>query len=273
MSDLIIHPRDMTELRAFAKDAAESGFFGAKNPTQALMIAMSGRDLGLSYTQSLRAFHVVTGRPTLSADGMVAICLGRKDICGYFATIESTPASCTVETQRIGAPNPSRLTYTIADAKAANLTNKETWRQHPAAMLRARAKAALARDVYPDLLMGLYDPDEISETPAPKGRAREAIEAKAVAVVAEPVVAEVVTEPKAHDESWEGDRPGFCAHLRDRGLEYDEVAAYLAHLGKPRPSQMSRDQRAALVGWLARGATLDAYYAWRGTLAEPGSNG
>lgn len=274
MSDLIIHPRDMTELRAFAKDAAESGFFGAKNPTQALMIAMSGRDLGLSYTQSLRAFHVVTGRPTLSADGMVAICLGRKDICGYFATIESTPASCTVETQRIGAPNPSRLTYTIADAKAANLTNKDTWRQHPAAMLRARAKAALARDVYPDLLMGLYDPDEISETPAPKSRAREAIEAK-VAAVAEPVIAEVVAEPepRAHHESWDADRPGFCAHLRDRGLDYDDVAAYLTHLGKPRPSQMTRDQRTALVGWLAKGATLDAYYAWRATLPEPGSNG
>lgn len=273
MSDLIIHPRDMTELRAFAKDAAESGFFGAKNPTQALMIAMSGRDLGLSYTQSLRAFHVVSGRPTLSADGMVAICVGRRDICAYFATIESSPTSCTVETQRVGNPAPARLTYTIADAKTAGLTNKDTWRQHPANMLRARAKAALARDVYPDLLMGLYDPEELDQPAAPKSKVREAVEAKAV--VAEAVVVDVVAEPeqRAHHESWESDRPGFCAHLRDRGLDYDDVAQYLTHLGKPRPSQMTRDQRTALVGWLGKGATLDAYYAWRGTLPEPGSNG
>lgn len=267
-----IQPRDMSELKEFAKHAAESGFFGAKNPVQALMIAMSGRDLGLSYTQSLRAFHVVSGRPTLSADGMVAICVGRKDICAYFATIESGPTSCTVETQRIGNPAPSRLTYTIADAKTAGLTSRETWRAHPAQMLRARAKAALARDVYPDLLMGLYDPEEL-EPSAPKSKVREAVEAKAV--VAEAVVVDVVAEPepREHHDSWESDRPGFCAHLRDRGLDYDEVAAYLVHLGKPRPSQMTRDQRTALIGWLAKGATLDAYYAWRGTLPETGSNG
>jgi hypothetical protein len=36
---------------------------------------------------------------------------------------------------------------------------------------------------------------------------------------------------------------------------------------------MSRDQRTALLGWLGRGATLDAYHGWRATLAEPGSNG
>jgi hypothetical protein len=269
MSDLpVIVPRDFNELRAFAKDAADSGFFGAKNPVQALMLTMSGRDLGLSYTQALRAFHVVSGRPTMSADGMVAVCLGRKDVCAYFSTIESTPDHAIVETHRVGAPSPQRLTYSMSDAKAAGLTGKDTWRQHPAAMLRARAKAALARDVYPDLLMGLYDPDELGESkPEPK---RRGVELRPVEP--ELLVAEVVA-PSEHDQSWEADRPGFCAHLRDRGLDYDEVAAYLAHLGKPRPSQMSRDQRAALVGWLARGATLDAYYAWRGTLAEPGSNG
>ena len=272
MSDLpVIVPRDMTELRAFAKDAADSGFFGAKNPTQALMLTMAGRDLGLSYTQALRAFHVVSGRPTMSADGMVAVCLGRKDVCAYFSTIESTPDHAIVETHRVGAPQPQRLTYSMADAKAAGLTGKDTWRQHPAAMLRARAKAALARDVYPDLLMGLYDPDELGGESKlePKSRVRAEL---ARAADAEPVVAEVVA-PSEHDQSWEADRPGFCAHLRDRGLDYDDVAAYLAHLGKPRPSQMSRVQRAALVGWLGRGATLDAYHAWRGTLAEPGTNG
>lgn len=268
-----IQPRDMSELKEFAKHAAESGFFGAKNPTQALMIAMSGRDLGLSYTQSLRAFHVVSGRPTLSADGMVAICVGRKDICAYFATIESSPTSCTVETQRVGNPAPSRLTYTIADAKTAGLTSKETWRAHPASMLRARAKAALARDVYPDLLMGLYDPEELEQSAAPKSKVREVVER--AEPVAAAVVVDVVAEPesRAHHESWESDRPGFFVYLRDRGLDYDEVAQYLTHLGKPRPSQMTRDQRTALCGWLAKGATLDAFYAWRGTLPEPGSNG
>jgi molybdopterin-guanine dinucleotide biosynthesis protein B len=133
MSDLpVIVPRDFNELRAFAKDAADSGYFGAKNPVQALMLTMSGRDLGLSYTQALRAFHVVSGRPTMSADGMVAVCLGRKDVCAYFSTIESTPDHAIVETHRVGAPSPQRLTYSMVDAKAAGLTGKDTWRHREA---------------------------------------------------------------------------------------------------------------------------------------------
>src|SRR5690606_27529948 len=40
------------------------------------------------------------------------------------------------------------------------LTGRSNWKAHPAAMLRARASAALARAVYPDVAMGIYDPDE-----------------------------------------------------------------------------------------------------------------
>jgi hypothetical protein len=269
MSDLpVIVPRDFNELRAFAKDAADSGFFGAKNPVQALMLTMSGRDLGLSYTQALRAFHVVSGRPTMSADGMVAVCLGRKDVCAYFSTIESTADHATVETHRIGAPQPQRLTYSMTDAKAAGLTNKDTWRQHPAAMLRARAKAALARDVYPDLLMGLYDPDELGESkPEPK---RRGVELRPIDP--EPVVVDAVVEV-AHHESWEADRPGFFAHLRDHSLDYEVICGFLATLGKPRPSAMTRDQRAALATWLTRGATRDQIQAYIEAQPEPGSAG
>ena len=54
-----IEPTNMRELEVFAAAAAKTGFFGAKSPEQALIVAMSGRDLGLSYAQSLRAFHVI----------------------------------------------------------------------------------------------------------------------------------------------------------------------------------------------------------------------
>ena len=157
-----IGPSTLGELREFADSAARSGFYGVKDVNQALMISMSGKDLGLSYTQALRAFHIINGRPAMSADGMVAIALGHPDICEYFITTETTSERCTVETKRKNSPKAQSLTFTMADAKAAGLASPN-WSKYPAAMLRARAKSALARDVYPDLLMGLYDPDEVAD--------------------------------------------------------------------------------------------------------------
>lgn len=164
--DTNLQPATLGELSTLAKHAAESGFFGAKTQPQALLLMMAGKDLGLSYTQSLRAFHVIEGRPALSADGMVAVCLGRRDVCQYFRTVESDDRHAMVETQRVGDPEPRRTTFTFEEAQRAGLVKeKGNWAKYPGRMCLARARAFLARDVYPDLLMGLYDPDELEAAP------------------------------------------------------------------------------------------------------------
>jgi hypothetical protein len=159
-----IEPTNMGELVQLATMAGKTGFFGAKSPEQALLVMMSGRDLGLSYAQSLRAFHVIEGRPTLSADGMVATCLVRRDVCEMFRTVEVTNEKATVETKRVGQ-EAQRYTFSMADAQRAGVAGKPNWSKYPSRMLLARARAALARDVYPDLLLGLYDPDELESDP------------------------------------------------------------------------------------------------------------
>jgi hypothetical protein len=160
-----IEPRDMTELRALAQDAAASRFYGAASPEQALMLLVTGRDLGLSYSQSLRAFHVVQGKPVLSSAGMVAVCL-RSGVCEYFRVVASDDTSATVEVKRRGDP-ARRVTFTLDDARRAGLANRETWKAYPSRMLLARAQAFAAREVFPDLLLGLYDPDEAATPAAP----------------------------------------------------------------------------------------------------------
>lgn len=187
-----IEPTNMNELRAFAADAAATKFFGAKSQQEALIICVSGHDLGLSYAQSLRAFHVIEGRPALSADGMVAVCLAHPDVCEYFTTVESSSTQATVETKRRGVPTPARLTFTIEDGKRAGLAGRPNWQKYPARMILARAKSWLARDVYPDLLLGLYDPDELAngdavETSTPWTAPAPASAPPAIDVEAQPV--------------------------------------------------------------------------------------
>ena len=100
------------------------------------------------------------GKPTLSADGMVAAVLAR-GVCEYFRPVEVTETSATWETQRKGN-EPVRYTFTMSDAERAGIVS-DMYRRHPKRMLSARCKAYLARDVYPEVLMGLITDDEAVE--------------------------------------------------------------------------------------------------------------
>jgi hypothetical protein len=132
-----------------------------KRPYDVLAIIMAGRELGLAPMAALRSLNVIDGKPVLNADGMVAI-VRSSGKCKRFEMIESSDKIATFETERVGE-SPKRLSWTIEQATRAKLTNKDNWKNHPEAMLRARCKAALARLVYEDVLMGVYEPDEAAE--------------------------------------------------------------------------------------------------------------
>jgi hypothetical protein len=156
-----VEPQTMAELKDFAKMAADSRFFGCDTPQQALIVAMAGKDLGFSYTQALRAFHIVKGKPTLSADGMVAACLARPDACEFFRPVRVSETEAVWVTKPRGA-DPIEYRFTMEDAQRAGLVN-DMYKKHPKRMLSARCKSYLARDVYPQILMGLVTDDEALE--------------------------------------------------------------------------------------------------------------
>lgn len=171
-----IEPQSMAELRDFASTASKSNFFGM-SAEQAMIVAMAGRDLGFSVTQALRAFHVIKGKTSLSADGMIAACLQHRGLCEYFRPIELTDKSATWETKRVGE-EPTRYTFTIQDAERAGIVN-DMYHRHPRRMLSARAKSYLARDIYPEILMGLVEDDEAREI-AQRGAPTQYVEASHV---------------------------------------------------------------------------------------------
>lgn len=159
MSELVLASID--QVKDFAKSAIQSKLLppGVDTPEKAFVIIVTGQELGLSPMQSLRGIHVIQGRPVLSAQLIVALAK-RSNFCEYFKLVESTAEKATYETRRAGDPSPTTLSYTIEEAKRAGLVGKDVWRNHPASMLRARCAAALARDVYPDVLLGVYEEDE-----------------------------------------------------------------------------------------------------------------
>jgi hypothetical protein len=162
-------PRSMAEVKDLAKIAIASGLApkDVRSAEAAFVIIATGMELGLSPMQALRGIHVINGKPILSSDLIVAL-VKRHPLCAYFSLIESTAERATYTTHRNGEPTETSLTWTLEDARRADLAGKGTWKHHPTAMLRARCSAALARAVYPDLLLGIYEEGEGEEIAARK---------------------------------------------------------------------------------------------------------
>ena len=156
-------PRDLGELMRLAQQLSDSQLVPKAlrgKPADIMLVCMHGHDLGLSPSQALASIYVIEGKAVCSAQLMIACCLRRPDICRYFRLVASTDELATYETHRTGDPEPTRLSWTFGQAERAGLAKKDNWLHHRAAMLRARAGSALARERYPDLVAGLYTADD-----------------------------------------------------------------------------------------------------------------
>jgi 5'-3' exonuclease len=155
-----LEPRSIGQAFSLAKAIYESRLFGCDRPEGALMIIMTGRSLGMSALTAMRSFHFIKGRPSLSSQGMAALVL-RSGLAEYFEPTECSDESATYVTKRKNGRQEHSATFTIEDARRAQLIVKGgQWDKYPGQMCKARACAFLARDIYPDLLAGVYDPDE-----------------------------------------------------------------------------------------------------------------
>jgi hypothetical protein len=166
------NPENIPQALSLAEQLAKSTLIPTPlrgKPGDVLVVLMKGRELGLSPMQALSSIHVIEGKAVVSADMLVALCLSRPDVCVSFEVIETSDKRAVYETQRKGR-QPKRLEWTLAQAQQAGLTSKHNWKAYPAAMLRARCAAALARIVYPELTAGIYTPDEADDIRQNTGR-------------------------------------------------------------------------------------------------------
>jgi hypothetical protein len=132
-------------------------------PEAVLACMLTGRELGIGPMQALRDIYVVNGRPALSATLMVT----RVRAHGHrFRTITSSEQQATVQVHRHSEDDPELpVTWTLEDAKRADLLGKDIWRKYPKAMLWARAASAACRRDCPEALGGaVYTPEEIESS-------------------------------------------------------------------------------------------------------------
>jgi len=155
-------PRDLDQLKSYAKIVVTSGLCPdhIKGPADALLIMQRGAEMGITAVNALQNMYVINGKASMSAQLAVGVCKA-SPLCRYFQCVEYEAERVTWETQRVGNPNPTRITFTKDDAQKAGLWGRGMWAKYPQNMMSARASINLARMEYSDLLAGIYTPDEL----------------------------------------------------------------------------------------------------------------
>lgn len=155
-------PRNFGELMQFATMAFKSGLAKCETPEQAAMLIVTGIELGLSPGQALRGLYSVEGRPFTAADTMVAL-IWQSGLCEEWEVVETTAEVATIRAKRRGRKEIVR-SFTKADAETAQLVKKNGGHEkYPRIMLLHRCVAVIAREEFPDVLLGMYVPEEQAE--------------------------------------------------------------------------------------------------------------
>ena len=151
-------------MRDMAASLVPTGFLpdSIKTPEQAVAIMLKGRELAVPPMYALSNIAIVKGKPTISAEMMLALIYrdhGKKAI----RVKESTDDACTIEYRLEGWSDVSSYSFTMDQAKKAGLVKAGPWQQYPAAMLRARCISAVARMAFPECIAGMYVPGELGD--------------------------------------------------------------------------------------------------------------
>ena len=153
----------MADLAKAGDLLAQSGMFGINNPAAGFVVACTCHQQGITLMDFQRTYHIVGGKPTMKADAMLAEFRKRG---GKVKIIENSVTRAAAELDFEG--NTVTFEFTIEDAKRTgdcfdkgNL--KHNWEKRPDDMLWARMVSRSVRRLCPEIVSGLYTPEEMQD--------------------------------------------------------------------------------------------------------------
>jgi len=138
-----------------------SGYFpDVSDKAKAITKVMAGAELGLPPFASMSGIHIINGKPVLGSN--VIATLVKNDPRYDYKIKQCDDKACVLSWYEDGKP-VGEAGYTIQEAQAAGLTNKDNWKKYTSDMLFARAISRGARRFAPGIFGGspVYTPDEM----------------------------------------------------------------------------------------------------------------
>lgn len=183
-----------------------------------------GVEMKMRPMQALNGIAIVNGRPTLHTDSIPSIIAasGLLEDQGHEFIGEGDKLACRFWCKKRGLNTVQEWTYSVADARAAGLMSRETWKNHLRKMLFNRARTYCLRNTFPEVLGNMYDTEEATEfsyeektnndlaqplDEAPKKRTRKVKE-------------EIIPEPAENKEKEAQKQP---EEINAQDVEFEEV--------------------------------------------------
>ena len=217
------------DMKVLAQAGAASGMFGFKKVEDALALMALAQAEGLHPAAAFRDYHVISGRPALKADAMLA---RFQKSGGKVNWIKYTDEICEAT---FSHPQGGEITvaWDKARAKQAEL-GSANWKKYPRQMLRARVISEAIRTVFPGVLSGMYTEEEVEDMPVPKIIESTAIEVPDYTSIGKSIVeriksaetadalSDIVDEQTNTLDAMQNEAPAIYARVKQRIDEAQE---------------------------------------------------
>lgn len=162
------------EIAEMAKNVSRSKLFGM-DESQTFTLMLLAQSKGLHPIQAVERYHVIQGRPAMKADAMLAEFQAHGGVVEWH---QHDHLKCEATFTCPGVKTPTTVSWSIEDAKKAELTRNAMYSKYPRQMLRSRVISEGIRMTMPGILSGIYTPEEVADF--------EPIQARATLVSPEP---------------------------------------------------------------------------------------
>jgi len=163
-----LQPTGQKGLVDFAGYVVDSRLFpNIKDHAAAIVVIAWGQNLGIPAMIALSQAYVVHGRVGWGAQ-LIAGIVKNNPSCIKFHIAETDDKHATVIYQRKGEPE-GKYVFTLDRAQKMGVIKAGgPWEKIPATMCRWAAMRECARMVWPDVVTGVYTPDELTEGDIPE---------------------------------------------------------------------------------------------------------
>jgi len=161
----------MTDLIRAGEAVAQSGMFGVTNAGAGMVVVATCQSQGISLMEFARTYHIIEGKPSMRADAMLAEFRKRG---GRYSMIENSVSRAAAAFEFEGVKIEFAVTMEDArrtgDAfKSDGKTLKHNWAHRSDDMLWARMVSKAVRRLCPEIVYGLYSPEETGDFSQDRG--------------------------------------------------------------------------------------------------------
>lgn len=218
---ILAQPRDVTSSKwdsIMSVANVVAGMYGMR-PAEAAMAMLRGWELGIPISAAIETVFVISSkkgqRTSLSAQLINALIHRSKILKKMdFKRLENDKHQCIgyeVYMERIDGSS-WKGSFTQADAEQAGLLTKDNWKNYDDDMYFSRAMTKVGRRVFPDVLLGMYTPEELDAN----------VSAESVAPATTVEGSFTIVEPEGKPKEPEGpSMPQTLVDLMDKKWNHD----------------------------------------------------